>query len=121
MKRSAPLRRYAPLKRSMVPLKRTRLRRVSVKHRKELRTYYDKRQAYLSKNEWCEAGPVILKAKLPPSYSVPCCMIKATQIHHCAKRGPNLNNEETWCGSCPACHEWIHSHAQKARQLGLLL
>lgn len=121
MKRGGPIKRYTPLKRSTKPLKRTRLRRVSKKHAAELRVYYDKRQAYLTKNEWCEAGPVILKAKLPPSYGVPYCTIRATQLHHVARRGPNLNNEETFCGCCAECHAWVHAHAQKARELGLLL
>lgn len=110
-----------PLKRSAKPLRRTPLKRVSDKHGKKLREYFRVRLDYLAKHAACEAGPVILRAKLPEYYSVPRCAVWATEIHHIAGRGKNLVNTDTFCATCPDCHRWVHVHGQKARQLGLLV
>lgn len=110
-----------PLKRGGSPKRKCRLGQVSAKHAKALREYYARRRAYLERNPWCEAGTIITRAKLPESYSVPRCTVASTQIHHMRRRGPYLNDESTWCGCCADCHRWIETHAQKARELGLLV
>ena len=109
-----------PLKRSRLKRGSKPVKRVSAKRAKELREYFKLRRAYLDKNAACEAGPVILNAKLPDFYHVPRCEVWATEIHHTKRRGPNLNNVESFCGCCHTCHRWIETHAQKARALGLL-
>lgn len=119
-RRSKPLRRRKPLRRSGKPLRRTRLRRVSVKREADLREYFRVRRAYLDANPWCEAGTVITRAKLPTCYSVPRCEAKAAEVHHTRGRGPHLCDVATFCAVCRTCHRWIHEHAQKARDLGLL-
>ena len=103
------------------PLTRTQVRRVSKKHARELRDYKKARAEYLAQHAACEAGPVILKARLPASYQVPRCGVWANQVHHIARRGPNLCNKETFCACCPDCHRWIETHATKSRELGLLI
>lgn len=115
-----PLKR-TPLKRSTKPLTRTQVRRVSKKQRAALKDYFAVRASYLARNAACEAGPVILKAKLPASYAVPRCEVWASQVHHLAGRGKNLCNEETFCAVCDPCHKFIHAHAQKSREPGLLI
>lgn len=115
-----PLKR-TPLKRSKKPLTRTQVRRVGKKHAKALREYFKVRAEYLAEHAACEAGPVILMAKLPDFYHVPRCGVWATQVHHIAKRGPNLCNKETFCACCDSCHKFIHQHAQWAREHGLLI
>ena len=62
-------------------MKRTALRRCSKKHAKELATYRILRLAYISENPICEMQG---------------CHKQATQIHHKAKRGKNLNAIDTW-------------------------
>lgn len=104
MKRSGPIRRYALLKRSTKPLKRTRLRRVSAKHAKELRSYYEKRKAFLIAHPTCAL-----------------CSNASCDVHHKEKRGANLNREETWLALCRAHHEYLHHHPSWARERGLLL
>jgi hypothetical protein len=99
---------------------RKRLPQSSPKRAKALRLYRVIRKDYLAANPWCEAGAVIMVAKLPASYHVPRCSIRATEIHHLSRRGPNLNNTDTFCGCCHECHRWIETHAQEARRLGLL-
>ncbi len=102
------------------PLKRTRVNKVSARHRNALKEYYDRRRGYLEAHPICEAGPVIARAKLPAAYRVPVCGVKAVQVHHTRGRGPYLNDEATFCGICPACHVFVHAHGQWARAVGLL-
>lgn len=110
-----------PLKRTGFLRRKTKLKAMSRKRAKELRTYFQIRKEYLEKNPWCEAGPVILVAKLPDFYAVPTCSIVATEIHHTKRRGPHLNDQDTFCGCCHNCHRWIETHATKSRELGLLI
>ncbi len=115
-----PLKRTA-LKRSTKRLNRTQVRRVSKKHARELREYQKVRVEYLAEHAACEAGPIILAARLPVAYQVPRCGVWSNQVHHTARRGPNLLNKDTFCACCPDCHRWIETHAQKSRELGLLV
>lgn len=117
-----PIKRHEPPPRVKLPKKRKcRLNQVSAKRAKALKEYYILRRAYLEKNPWCEAGTVITRAKLPESYSVPRCTVRATQIHHTKRRGPHLNDVDSFCGCCADCHRWIETHTQKSRELGLLV
>jgi hypothetical protein len=84
-------------------MKRTPLRRCSKKHAKELATYSVLRQAYLSEHPKCHL-----------------CSSFATDIHHTAKRGKNLNNVSTWLGLCRACHTQIENNKTWARAEGYL-
>lgn len=88
-----------------VGLKRGKpLNRVSKKHKAELAVYSDKRKAYLLRNPYCEV-----------------CGCLASQIHHKARRGKNLNNEETWMSICDPCHKRVEANGKWARECGYLI
>lgn len=81
-----------------------RLNPVSKKHKVELAEYSKKRKVYLLCNPHCEI-----------------CGVMATDIHHKARRGKNLNNEETWMPVCRPCHNYIESNGKWAREKGYLI
>ena len=85
-------------------LKRNKpMNRVSDKHRKELKEYSKIRYDYFMLNHFCEV-----------------CGEAATDIHHKARRGKNLNNTETWMPVCRLCHIKIESNGKWARENGYL-
>ena len=85
-------------------LKRNKpMNRVSDKHRKELKEYSKIRHDYFMLNHFCEI-----------------CGNAATDIHHKARRGKNLNNTETWMPVCRPCHMRIESNGKWARENGYL-
>jgi hypothetical protein len=86
-------------------LKRNKpINRVSDKHRKELKEYSKIRYDYFMLNHFCEI-----------------CGEAATDIHHKARRGKNLNNTETWMPVCRPCHMKIESNGKWARDNGYLI
>ncbi len=86
-------------------LKRNKsMNRVSDKHRKELKEYSKIRYDYFMLNHFCEI-----------------CGEAATDIHHKARRGKNLNNTETWMPVCRPCHMRIESNGKWARENGYLI
>jgi hypothetical protein len=87
-------------------IRRKPIRRVSKKHAAELRTYSELRKQFLTDRPYCEAR--LCKGSL------------ATEIHHMAKRGKNLNNVATWLPVCRCCHVYIEEHKSWARANGLL-
>ncbi len=85
-------------------LKRNKpMNRVSEKHREELKEYSKIRYDYFMLNHFCEV-----------------CGEAATDIHHKARRGKNLNNTETWMPVCRPCHMRIESNGKWARENGYL-
>jgi hypothetical protein len=120
-KKRRQLKRHNRISREdVVRIKRTRIRAVSKKHAKGLREYFKVRAEYMAEHRACEAGPVILGAKLPPEYRLPKCTGFSVEVHHVAGRGPNLSNTDTFCATCKDCHVFIHAHGQWARSVGLL-
>lgn len=88
-------------------MKRTRLRRVSKKRAMELRAYAIMRPIFLAANPFCEFDPMCLK--------------RAVDIHHIRGRAGNLITDERYLMAiCREHHAWIHSHAKKAREMGML-
>lgn len=86
-------------------LKRNKpMNRVSEKHREELKEYSKIRYDYFMLNHFCEI-----------------CGNAATDIHHKARRGKNLNNTETWMPVCRPCHMRIESNGKWARENGYLI
>lgn len=79
------------------------MNRVSDKHRKELKEYSKNRRDYFMLHPFCEV-----------------CGEPATDIHHKARRGKNLNNTETWMSACRQCHIKIESNGKWARENGYL-
>ena len=92
MKRSGPLKRKTPMK------------RISDKRRKEGKEYAKKRSLFLTQLPLCEV----------------CMKAKSTDVHHIAGRGINYLNEETFLATCRQCHEKIHREPIWARKHGYL-
>ena len=87
-------------------MKRTPLRRVSIKRQKELREYAKIRKEYLAAHPTCEV----------------CGQRKATDIHHRNHRfGSRLNDVEYFLATCRVCHNDIHQRPSAARDRGLLI
>lgn len=101
------------LKRSTKPLKRTPLRRMSKKRRRESVIYSEKRKIFLQSHPWCEVAVGVATECVGGN--------RSTDVHHVAGRlGGNYLDESTWKASCRSCHDWIHNHPGQARQRGLL-
>lgn len=86
---------------------RTRIKPVSNKRQKELRTYSTLRKQYLQDHEDCQA-------------QLDQCSQTATDIHHKAGRiGDKLNDTSDWLAVCRPCHNWIEEHPKEAKELSL--
>ncbi len=131
MRPRKPILRKAPLKRSSKPLKRTRLKRVSSKRAKDMKTYSAKRAAYLAAHPWCEATIKLLHLNEAEVISnngwysnlwgrmVRCPA--SCDIHHTAGRtGTNYLDESTWCAISREMHMKCHNEPSWARSVGLL-
>ena len=81
------------------------LQPMSDKMKIRLNLYHNLRKEYLLKHPKCEA----------------CECEEATQIHHKARRGANLNKTQTWMAVCFGCHRKIEENGRWARQKGYLL
>ena len=56
------------------------------------------------------------KAKLPGCLG----MFKQNlTIHHTKGRGKYYLDDTTWIPLCLSCHEWVETHPEKAREMGL--
>lgn len=86
------------------------IKKVSEKMGKSLKTYKGLRNEFLKMHVFCEA-------KLSQ------CTISATQVHHKAKRGKNMNNPDTFMAVCSECHYEIESvmSADTRRSKGFLI
>ena len=111
-------------------MKRTPLRRVSDKRRKEMAIYAEKRKAFLTAHPWCmgtmkiwgvteddvdmETGHVYgrgdILLKLP----------RATDVHHVKKRGKYYLDESSWMAVSRTVHTAVHERPGWARREGLL-
>lgn len=90
------------------PVKRTPIAKQSDKMKDDLKVYRICRLNYLSRYPDCQLR-------------LPGCDGIATDIHHCAGRGINLNNVSTWKSACRECHSKLHDElsSEEARELGL--
>jgi hypothetical protein len=72
----------------------------------ESKVYRQKRGLFLWEHPICEFGE---------------CFSKSEDTHHVNGRGGrNYLDASTWKALCRRHHDWIHSHARQARELGLL-
>ena len=102
--RKAWLARKTPLKRSSKPLRRTRIRRVSKKRAKDMKSYSLLREGFLMANPTCMV----------------CYESPATEVHHKRKRGKHYLDVDTWLSTCRECHMHIHSDPSWAKERGFL-
>ncbi len=88
-------------------LKRTQLRKVSVKRLNESLIYAKKRREFL------ELNPICCFPEICPEWS--------SDVHHKAGRsGANFLDERTWLACCANHHRWIEDHKRQARGMGLI-
>ena len=85
------------------------IKKVSDKMRKELKTYAQKRKEHLQAHPLCQIRLDV-------------CTGQAFEVHHSAKRGANLNNEDTFMSACPECHTKVETvlSASERREKGFL-
>lgn len=87
-------------------MKRTPLRKQSLKRARENRLYAKLRTEFLLAKVFCE---------------FPDCFSRATDVHHINGRaGKWLNDQRYWTGLCRKHHQFIHDHPATARGMGLL-
>ena len=98
------MKRSAPLKRSGILQRRTRLRPQSPKRTILQREYIAIRASYLFRHPHCEA----------------CGKAGYLDLHHKAGRGKNLCDESTFMAVCRRCHDAIHTRPSEARKMGWL-
>lgn len=87
-------------------MKKSPLRKRSKKRNRQEAEYSKLRLLYLESHHFCEAG-------------LPCCSLKATDIHH--KKGrvnEDLTDDTEWMAVCRSCHQWIETHPIEATELG---
>lgn len=84
------------------------VKKVSDKMKEALKEYKPLRKKYLAEHPECEMRLIG-------------CEGMATDIHHTASRGINLNNVSTWKSACRECHMKLHNElsAEEAKELGL--
>lgn len=79
---------------------------VSKKRQVEMDEYSKKRVAFLALHNNCQAKLVG-------------CTGKATDIHHSKGRvGDNYLNISTWFALCRACHSYLETNPEEAKELG---
>jgi hypothetical protein len=79
---------------------------VSKKRQVEMDEYSKKRLAFLALHNNCQAKLVG-------------CTGKATDIHHSKGRvGDNYLNISTWFALCRACHSYLETNPEEAKELG---
>lgn len=109
--------------------KRTPMKRIGAKRRKELRIYAKKRKAFLEAHPECMAHGIICSylweydrlswEKAP--WAITTKTIQSTEIHHMKKpKCKYLNDEKTWLAVCRWSHDWIENNKKTARTIGLL-
>lgn len=111
------LRRHKFL-RSRIPLRRkTRLRPVSRKQARRLKEYALRRRLFLMAHPFCEIGPILQAHGIRVR-----CLGKSTNVHHAARRGIHLLDEDTWMAACDGeCHNFVEIHPDIARKLRIIL
>lgn len=82
--------------------------KMSARRKVQSRIYSKKRRAFLRSHPYCELH-------------VNCGGNPAVDVHHVKGRlQGNYLDETTWLAACRSCHDWVHSHPSKAREIGML-
>lgn len=121
------------MKRTALPLRRTPIRRVSLKRAKQNREYAKKRKAFLEAHPFCQLTiqregfneQIVIEDNgdmSVPNIDFNFRCPRATEIHHVRGRiGTMLNDETHWLAVSREGHEWIHQHPSEARKRGWLV
>ncbi len=95
-------------------MKRTPLNKESKTHRQRRLSYLPKKHWWLEKHPGCQFF-------LLGGSEIMCGSTFMVTVHHKMKRGKFLDDERYFMTCCPKHHAWIHTHSNKARELGYLL
>lgn len=100
-------------------MKRTPIRRVSVKRARQLAEYRKKVAAWLPLHPTCEIGP---KLKAAGFFHVRCKKVTKHPHHIKGRLGELLCDERYWLASCDGeCHpKFVHDNPSTSRLLGLI-
>lgn len=91
---------------SIILMKKSPLRKLSGKRRKEVNLYLKARKKYLEDHMTCEI----------------CNELESTQIHHSAGRQKErLLKQEWWVAVCQSCHSFVHANPEASLKSGWLL
>lgn len=104
------------------PMKRSRLKPVSDKRKKENAAYSKRVKEWKLENPWCKACDKI-SGYLNEDAEVLWFVVRhpTKDCHHMAgKEGKLLLDETWWLPVCRWSHDWIGAHSNAARELGLL-
>lgn len=110
-------------------VERKRIRSSTPRRARELSRYRQRVKVWLTlpENKFCGAHiwvNGVPRASLNPAGVVDFSKLPkapSTQCHHRRGRmGKLLLMEEHWVPVCDDCHRWIHSHVEKARDIGLI-
>ncbi len=144
------MKRRTPLKRSSRPLKRTKLKAVSAKRRKEMAVYADLRAKHMKENPMCfgwlrlngfgdeeirniqEIAVIALwqGMDVPPIparrydlmalYGLPQYCPRSFDLHHAKRRGKHYLDASSYMALSRSCHQFTHDNPKIAREAGLL-
>jgi hypothetical protein len=106
--RKTPLKAKSFMKRKAFKAKRTRIKPMSEKRKRESKEYSKLRIEFLTDNQECQ----VKKS---------CCTHASTDVHHMARRGRFYLVVSTWKAACRPCHDWIETHPMEAREEGFLM
>lgn len=103
--------RRSPIKRGTARIpRRTALRPVSTKKAARDRIWVTVRADALARDMGCRAGAIL---------DVRCG--GPLDVHHIRRRGQGgTDTLDNLITACRSCHDWIHAHPERARELGLL-
>jgi len=132
MKPRKPILRRKPLKRSLKPLKRTRLKKVSSKRSREMKVYAAKRAVFMAAHPFCEItirtlglneADVIAEGGYYKDVWGRTVRCPASEdCHHVHGRtGSNYLDEKTWMAVCRTQHDRVKAEPKWARENGFLV
>ncbi len=97
-------------------MKRTPVKRTSVKGRQRTSAYQAASGLYLEAHAWCELGPL-----WPTDRPGPDCVGLADQVHHMVKRSQShrlFADVRNFAASCYACNMYVEAEPAIARAVG---
>ena len=110
-------------------MKKTALRKVSLKRRKINQEYARLQKEFLAAHPFCQV--FLHKRGIHEAYLLVCFRFgigpriskipASTEIHHKKGRGKYLLDTSTWMAVSRDAHLWIHDNPKEARELGYII
>lgn len=93
------------------------LAKVSIEQAYQLGKYSEVRKAFLEVHTLCELN--IPADRLTEDSNAQCGVVSST-VHHTFGRNKYLLDTSTWLAGCWPCHDWVETHKNQAREMGLI-